>query len=142
MAANAGNTLIDQPAGISTPRWQMWTGRALSTLVVLFLFFDAAGKLMMPSFVLDAMTRLGFPVVLGGTLGVILTVSTILYAIPRTAVLGAVLLTGYLGGAVAIHLRAGSTHFETIFPIIFGFLVWIGIYLRDARLRSVFPLRR
>ena len=141
-APNANNTLMDDPAAASTPRWQLWAGRILSTLAVLFLLFDAAGKLMMPSFVVDAFTRLGFPVVLGVTLGVILTVSTIIYAIPRTTVLGAVMLTGYLGGAVAIHMRAGSTHFETIFPVIFGFLIWAGIYLRDTRLRAIFPLRR
>jgi hypothetical protein len=140
-ASNAKNALMDTPAEGSIPGWQVWTGRVLTTLAVLFLFFDAAGKLMMPSFVVEAMNRLGFPVMLGVTLGVILTTSTILYAIPRMAVLGAVLLTGYLGGAVAIQMRAGSSHFETIFPIIFGFIVWIGIYLRDAKLRAVFPLR-
>ena len=141
-ASNADNTLMDEAAAVSTPRWQLWTGWVLTTLAVLFLLFDAAGKLMMPSFVVEAMNRLGFPVVLGVTLGVILTVSTIIFAIPRTTVLGAVMLTGYLGGAVAIQMRAGSPHFETIFPVIFGFLIWAAIYLRDSRLRAVFPLRR
>ena len=74
------------------------------------------------------------------TIGVLLTLSTILYAIPRTAVLGAALLTGYLGGAVAIQMRAGSPLFETVFPVIFGIVVWAGIYLRDCRLRRVFPI--
>jgi hypothetical protein len=140
--SNADNTLMNEPAAVSIRGWQLWTGRVLTTLAVLFLLFDAAGKLMMPSFVVEAMNRLGFPVVLGVTLGVILTVSTILYAIPRTAMLGAVMLTGYLGGAVAIQMRAVSPHFETIFPVILGFLVWAGIYLRDSRLREIFPLRR
>ena len=117
MAALNANTLMDDPAAASTPRWQLWAGRILSTLAVLFLLFDAAGKLMMRSFMVDAFTKLCFPV-------------------------GAVMLTGYLGGAVAIHMRAGSTHFETIFPVIFGFVIWAGIYLRDSRLRAIFPLRR
>ena len=136
------NTLMYEPAAVSTPGWQLWTGRVLTALTVLFLLFDAAGKLMMPPFVVEAFGRLGFPVALGMTLGVILTASSILYAIPRTAVFGAVLLTGYLGGAVAIHMRAGNTPFERIFPVIPGVVIWAGIYLRDARLRAVFPLRR
>jgi hypothetical protein len=86
--------------------------------------------------------RLGFPTNLGMTLAVLLGVSTLLYAIPKTAVLGAVLVTGYLGGAVAIQLRAGSPTFETVFPVIFGVVVWAGVYLRECRLWSVFPLRR
>ena len=76
------------------------------------------------------------------SIGVLLFVSTILYAIPRTAVLGAVLLTGYLGGAVAIQMRAGSSTFETVFPVLFGVIAWAGIYLRDCKLRAVFPVRR
>jgi hypothetical protein len=141
-AINGKNAVINEAGGISTPGWQLWTGRVRTTLAVLFLLFDAAGKLMMPSFVVDAFNRLGFPVGRGVTLGVILTASTILYAIPRTAVLGAVLLTGYLGGAVAIHTRAESSLFETVFPVIFGLLTWVGIYLRDFRLRALLPVRR
>ena len=141
--ANAQNVVVERPAGsaASTAKWQLWTGRVLAALAVLFLLFDAAGKFMMPVQVVQASQRLGFPVSLSPTLGVLLTISTLLYAIPRTAVLGAVLLTGYLGGAVAIHMRAGSTLFEMVFPVILGILVWGGIYLRDARLRRVFPIR-
>jgi hypothetical protein len=126
---------------VSSTKWQLWTGRVLTTLGVLFLLFDAAGKFMMPAPVVQASAQLGFPLNLSPTLGVLLTLGTILYAIPRTAVLGAVLLTGYLGGAVAIQLRAGSPLFETVFPVILGIVIWTGIYLRDSRLRRVFPIR-
>jgi hypothetical protein len=132
---------IPMDAEVSGAKWQVWTGRALSTLAVLFLLSDAAGKFMMPVQVVQACQRLGFPVNLSPTLGVLLTLSTLLYAIPRTAVLGAVLLTGYLGRAIAINLRAGSPLFETVFPALFAIIFWAGIYLRDARLRRVFPVR-
>ena len=115
-------------------------GRVLSALSVLFLLFDAAGKFMKPMPVVQAFERLGLPVALSPTVGVLLTLSTLLYAIPRTAVLGAVLLTGYLGGAVSIQMRAGSSTFETVFPVILGVLAWAGIYLRDCRVRCVFPI--
>ena len=109
----------------------VWTGRVLSGLVVLFLLFDAVGKFAMPTQVVQAFVRLGLPLGVGMTLGIVLTVCTVLYAIPQTTVLGAVLLTGYLGGAVSIHLRAGSSLLETMFPVIFGGLAWLGIWLRD-----------
>ena len=96
----------------------------------------------MPAQVVQAFARLGLPLSTAINIGVLLTVSTLIYAIPRTAVLGAVLLTGYLGGAVAIHIRAGSSAFETIFPALVGVLVWAGIYLRDCPLRVVFPFHR
>lgn len=134
-----------EPAGsavVSPGKGQLWTGRVLSALAVLFLLFDAFGKFTMPAPVTQACVRLGFPVNLSPTLGILLTLSAILYALPPTAVLGAVLFTGYLGGAVAVQLRAGSPLFETVFPVIFGFLVWAGILLRDSILRRVFPLRR
>ena len=131
---------ISMGAGIAGAKWPLWTGRVFSTLAVLMLLLDAAVKFMVPAQVVQASTRLGFPVGLNPTLGVLLTVSTVVYAIPRTAVLGAVLLTGYLGGAVAIHMRAGSPLFETVFPVLLGIVVWAGIYLRDCRLRRVFPI--
>ncbi len=122
-----------QATGISTTR--LLIGRILTVLVVLFLLFDSAGKFMKPVQVVEACTRLGWPLNLVIILGVILLICTILYAIPRTSLLGATLLTGYFGGAVAIHLRAGSPLFETIFPVIFGVLAWTGILLRDDRIR-------
>jgi len=120
----------------------LWTGRVLSGLSILFLLFDAAGKFAKPVQVMDAFARLGIPLTLSASIGTLLLVSTILYAIPRTAVLGAVLVTGFLGGAVAIHMRVGSTAFETVFPVILGTLVWAGIYLRSCSLRKIFPLFR
>ena len=132
----------DQPAASgAVSKWQIWTGRVLSTLSVLLLALDAAGKFMMPVQVVKASERLGIPVHLSPTIGILLTVSTLLYAIPPTAVLGAVLLTGYLGGAVAIHMRAGSTLFETVSPVIMSLITWAGIYLRDGRVRRLLPIR-
>jgi hypothetical protein len=117
----------------------LWAGRIISGLVVIFLFFDALTKLMRVPQVLEATARLGFPVSALNIIAVTLLVCTIIYAIPRTSILGAVLLTGYLGGAVATQLRAGSPLFETVFPVLFGVLVWLSSYLRDPRVR---PLAR
>ncbi len=99
---------------IAVSRGRLWTGRVLTTLTVLFMLFDAIGKLIRPAPapIADAFARLGFPLPLASSIAILLLVSTILYAVPRTTVLGAVLLTGYLGGAVAIQLRAGSSFFE------------------------------
>jgi hypothetical protein len=138
------HAMTEQPsenAGTS-PKVRLWTGHALSALAVLFLLFDAAGKFAMPQPVVDAFARLGIPTSLGTSVGTLLLVSTVLYAIPRTAVLGAVLLTGYLGGAVAIQMRAGSSTFETVFPVLLGVIVWAGVFLRECGLRKVFPVRR
>jgi len=119
-----------------------WTGRVLTALTVLFMLFDAWGKFAKPVQVTDAFTRLGLPLNTSTSIGTLLLVSTVLYAIPRTAVLGAVLLTGFLGGAVAIQMRAGTTAFEQLFPVIFGILMWGGIYARECGLRRVFPVKR
>lgn len=119
----------------------LWIGRALSALAILFLLFDALGKITMPPPVMEAFLRLGIATRLSSTIAALLILSTLLYAIPWTSVLGAVMLTGYLGGAVAIHLRAGSTSFETIFPVLLGSIIWVGLLLRDRRLRGVFPFR-
>ncbi|HZP06302.1 MAG TPA: DoxX family protein [Terracidiphilus sp.] len=131
-----------EPSTAQVSKARLWTGRVLTTLVGLFLLFDAVGKLMMPVWVVDAFNRLGFPANLGVSLGILLLTSTVLYLIPRTAVLGAVLLSAYLGGAVAIQMRAGSPTFETIFPVIFALLAWAGIYLRERRLATLLPLRK
>ena len=128
-----------QPIAASKAR--LWTGRILSGLTVLFMLFDAVGKFMMPRQVVEAFSRLGFPTSLGPAIGIILLAATILYAIPRTAVLGAISITGFLGGAVAIQMRAGSPLFETVFPILFGAIAWAGIYLREPRLGALLPLR-
>ena len=122
----------DQPAPVSkkTP----WSGIVVSALPALFLLIDGAMKLAKPSFVVEATVQLGYPesVILG--LGIVLTACTIIYVIPRTAVLGAILLTGYLGGAVATHVRAGAGAFPILFPVIIGALLWGGLFLRDERI--------
>jgi DoxX-like family len=115
----------------------LWTGRVLSTLAGLFLLFDGIMKLFKPSFVVEATVQMGFSESVIVPLGITLTVCTLLYLIPRTAVLGAILLTGYLGGAVATHVHAGHAAFQTLFPVIFGALVWGGLVLRDRTLRSL-----
>jgi DoxX-like family len=120
----------------------IWTGRILSTLVVLFMVMDGVMKLVKPAPVMQATARLGFSDSAITGIGIVLLACTILYAIPRTAVFGAILLTGYLGGAVATQVRAGSSLFETLFPVIFGVLVWGGPFLRDGRLRGLIPWRR
>jgi hypothetical protein len=139
---NRANTLSATRQGPTRPMVSVWTGRAISALIVLFLFFDGAGKLAMPPVVIDAFRRLGFPVNFGPALGAGILLCAALYAIPRTAVLGLVLLTAFFGGAVAVQLRAGSPLFETIFPMLLGVLAWAGLLVRECRLRAVFPFRR
>ena len=118
-------------------------GRILSGLPVAFLTFDVAIKLVHISAVTEASQRLGFPDELSRTIGVILLACLALYLVPRTAVLGAVLLTGYLGGAVAVHARIGDPLLShTLMPIFVAILLWGGLYLRDARVRAaVGPVR-
>jgi len=118
----------------------IWAGRILSALAILFLLFDAGGHLLMPAPALDAFKRLAYPANLGPVLGIIQLICVALYAIPRTSILGAILLTGYLGGAVATHLRVRDPLFDTLFPIIIGVLVWAGLFLRHARLRTLIPI--
>jgi hypothetical protein len=121
----------------------IWAGRMMSGLVVLFLLFDGGIKLIPLDIVVQASGPLGIPVELARTLGVITIVCTLLYAFPRTAVLGAILLTGYLGGAVWTHLRVGSPVFtHLLFGVYLGLLMWGGLYLRDESLRALIPLRR
>lgn len=117
-----------------------WGGRIVSGLAALFMLLDGVTHLLKPAPVADAFARLGFPLSLSVELGVIELLCLVLYVIPRTSILGAILLTGYLGGAVATHLRVSDPVFDTIFPIIIGALVWSGSYLLDPRLRALIPL--
>ena len=135
----------------STPRSQIadrarWRGRigwGLSGFVIAFLLFDSVAKLALARQVIQATTQIGYPLDTIRPLGVICLVSTILYAIPRTSILGAILLTGYLGGAIASKVRIEDPMFSsTLFGFYFGILVWAGLYLRDDRLRMLIPLRR
>jgi hypothetical protein len=120
----------------------LWTGRVLSGLMALLFISDGVGHLMKPAPVLEAFARLGYPLSASVGIGVLALICTAIYVTPKTSVLGAILLTGYLGGAVSTHVRAGSTLFETIFPVILGALVWTGVFVRDAQLRQLIPLRR
>lgn len=117
----------------------LWAGRILSGLAILFLLFDATMKFFMdklPPEALEAGAALQWPIELMPTVGTILLICTILYIIPRTSVLGAVLLTGYLGGAVASHVRVSNPLFtHTLFPIYIAVFVWLGLYLRDNRVK-------
>jgi hypothetical protein len=125
-------------------RRSYWAGWAMSGLVIAFLLLDAGMKLLAMPFVLQASAGLGFPAsaAMARELGVILLLCTLLYATPRTAVLGAILVTGYLGGAVAAKVRIDATLFSHIlFGVYLGLLAWGGLYLRDPRLRALLPLR-
>lgn len=115
----------------------LWAGRILSALPVLFLLLDGVMKLVKPAFVVEATVQLGYPESVIVALGVVLVACTILYLVPRTAVLGAILLTGYLGGAVATHVRVGGPLFSILMPVILGVMLWGGLYLRDERVRSL-----
>lgn len=121
----------------------MWTGRILSGLAALFILFDATIHLMKIAPVVEAFSQLGYPMNLAVPLGVVELVCLIFYLTPRTSVLGAILLTGYLGGAIASNLRIGTPLFSNVlFPIYLALPLWGGLYLRDAGLRAVIPVRR
>jgi DoxX-like protein len=120
----------------------LWAGRIMSAVAVLFLLFDSVIKLMAIAPVVDSFTQLGYPVRLAPAIGIVELVCIVVYVIPRTSILGAILLSGYLGGAVATHVRVGSpllTH--VLFPLYVAALLWGGLYLRDDRLRALIPLR-
>ncbi|MGV3616751.1 MAG: DoxX family protein [Fimbriimonas sp.] len=119
----------------------LWTGRILSSLAVLFLTMDGAMKLVKPAPVVDAMIKLGYPDRATLGIGILLLGCTLLYSLRPTAILGAVLLTGYLGGAVSTHVRVTTEPFSIVFPVIVGALVWGGLYLRDARVRALLTSR-
>jgi len=121
----------------------IWTGRVLSGLAIVFLLFDGAIKLAPLDIVITTSQQLGIPTELARTLGVLTLACAILYAIPRTSVLGAILLTAYMGGAIYTHVRAGSPLFtHTLFGVYLAMLIWGGLYLRDERVRALIPFQR
>ncbi len=129
-----------QAAPVSKKR--LWAGRIISALPVLFLLFDGVLKLARPAAVVEATVRLGYPESVIIALGIVLLACTVLYAIPRTSILGAILLTGYLGGAIATQVRVGNPLFtHVLFPVYLAALLWGGLYLREDRLRGLVPLR-
>lgn len=119
---------------------RLWTGRVLTILSVLFMLFDSVIHLMKPAVVTEAFVHLGYPDSLAPPLGIVGLFCVFLYALPRTSVLGAILLTGYLGGAVASHVRVGDPLFNIIFPVIIGTFIWGGLFLRDPRLPALFSV--
>jgi DoxX-like family len=122
--------------------WMRWAGNGLSALVILFMLMDATMKLLQLPIVLETTAQIGWPVSSVVPVGIVLLACTALYAYPPTAVLGAVLLTAYLGGAVATHARIGSPVFShMLFGVYLGVMLWGGLYLRDGRLRALFPIR-
>jgi hypothetical protein len=120
---------------------RLWAGRIVSAVAVLFLLLDATIHVLKPPPVVEAFAALGFPIALSTQIGILELVCVLVYVIPRTAILGAVLLTGYLGGATAVQVRAGHATFECIFPALIGVLLWAGLLLRDRRLRALVTLR-
>jgi hypothetical protein len=136
--------LVQDPTSPSfVSKGRLWTGRILSALPALFLLMDGSMKIMKPDFVVKATVELGYPedVIFG--LGIVVLICVILYIIPQTSVFGAILLTGYLGGAVASHLRHGDPLFSHVLsPVYFAILLWAGLYLREPRLSVLVPLRK
>ena len=128
------STVLASPATV-------WTARIFFAIATLFLLFDGVTKLFTPPAVVAAFTRLGIPLGVATMVGVLELACLTLYVVPRTSVLGAILLAAYLGGAVAIHVRAGSTAFEMVFPVLIALLLWGALYLRDGRVRELIPLR-
>lgn len=126
---------------VPVSRGAFWAGWTLSGLVGAFLLLDGVMKLAKPPFVVEGTVNVGYPESSIVGIGIALTLSTLVYLYSRTAVLGAILVTGYLGGAVATHVRIGHGAFEVLFPVVFGILVWAGLYLRDRRVRALVPLR-
>jgi hypothetical protein len=132
-----------QSQSSARPRWMQWTGWGMTGLIIAFLLFDSVSKLALEHHVVEATAKIGYPLETIRPFGIICLACTILYAIPRTSIIGAILLTGYLGGAIASKVRIEDPLFSSVlFGVYFGILVWGGLYLRDERLRALIPLRR
>jgi hypothetical protein len=131
--------MLSTPQAAPPSKKMLWGGYIASAIPVLMLLFSAIMKLVKPAFLVEGFERLGYSGNAAVGIGILEIGCTIVYLIPRTSVLGAILLTGYLGGATATHVRIGDPSFFT--PVILGILVWLGLYLRDNRLRALLPLR-
>jgi hypothetical protein len=121
-----------------TSKGMLWTGRILSGLFVAFMLFNASFGFSKPDMVRDGFAHMGIPYSLHNAFAVIMLACILLYAIPQTSVLGAILFTGYFGGATITHLRIGEPFY---FPVLVSVLAWLALYLRDSRLRALIPLR-
>lgn len=136
------STTEAQPVLPVTPavsRKMIWAGRIVSVVPVFFLLMSASFKLMRHPQAVEGFAKMGYPAGSLLPLGIVEAACAILYVIPRTAVLGAILITGYLGGATDVHVRNGEQFFM---PVFLGVLVWLGLYLRDRRVRALMPLTR
>jgi hypothetical protein len=139
---NAEPALSPPTRGPSVSKRALWAGRIVSGLAVLFLAFDASMKVLQVPAAVESTVSLGYPAGVLFGIGVVQVLCLLVYLIPRTAMLGAILWTGYLGGAIATHLRVGNPLLShTLFPIYIAAFIWVGLWLRDTRVRAVFPLR-
>jgi hypothetical protein len=140
MLATAQTASSSKAETIPPSKIMLWSGRGISGLIVAFLMFDALIKVLKLAPAVEGTIRLGYPVHVIVPIGLALLVSTVLYAIPRTAILGAILLTGYLGGATATQVRVEDPWL--VLPVVLGVLLWAGLCLRDPRLRALIPVRK
>jgi len=127
-------TTLSHPTSAGHSKLAIWAGRIISGICILFLLFDAIAKIIKASQAITASVALGIPEHTIPAIGILLLICTIIYSMPRTAILGAILLTGYLGGAIAIMMRAGQ---PVYFATVFGILVWLGLRLRNEKVRSI-----
>ena len=133
---------VTQTVTNSTSKLSLWAGRIMGALAILFLIFDGVVKVMQIPQAVEPTMKFGYAASMVLTLGVIELACLVLYIIPRTAVFGAILMTGYLGGAIATQMRVGAEPFSIVFPIIIGALIWGALFLRDSQLRALIPVRR
>lgn len=130
-----------QPIG-SVSKPALWISRILTVVLVLFFIFDGGTKVIKEPHIMAAGTKLGFSVESLVAIGVVLLICTLIYVIPRTSILGAILLTGYLGGATAINVHVHDPLDVTLAPVVFGILVWLALFLWDRGIRAMIPLRK
>jgi hypothetical protein len=123
---------------VAASKGSLWTGRVISTFIILFMLVDGGAKVVRVTPYVEGTVKAGYADALVVPLGIIALICTIVYAIPQTAVLGAILMSAYYGGATATHVRLGQPFY---FPVVFGILVWVALYLREPRLRQLVPLR-
>ena len=132
---------LTQTVPVSNSKASLWAGRIIGALAILFLIFDGVVKVMQLPQAMEPTVKFGYAANLVLVIGLLELTCLVVYIIPRTSVFGAILLTGYLGGAIATQVRAGSEPFSIFFPIIIGALIWGGLFLRDSQLRALVPLR-
>ena len=141
---SAPNAVLESavPAGTLPGKGQLWTGRVLEWIAVAFLVMDGVMKMIRPASVIQSSAPMGITSNMLLGIGIALLACTVLYVIPRTSVLGAAMLTAYLGGAFAVMVRFGMPAFEISFPILFAVVLWISLWLRLPSLRGLFPVVR